>query len=52
MENLETPKRRGWSIIRKAQVVTALIGAFVTTVKGGPSGDNAGQDFCQCLFHF
>src|SRR3984957_14830031 len=32
MENLETPKRCGWSIIRKAQVVTALIGAFVTTV--------------------
>ena|ERR1700722_17592366 len=31
MENLETPKRCGWSIIRKAQVVTALIGAFVTT---------------------
>jgi hypothetical protein len=32
MENLETPKKRGWSIVRKAQVVTTVIGVFVTTV--------------------
>ena len=32
MENPETPKRRGWSIVRKAQIITGVIGAFVTII--------------------
>ena len=31
MENPEAPKRRGWSIVRKAQIIGALIGAIGTT---------------------
>ena len=30
MENPEAPKRRGWSIVRKAQIIGAVTGALLT----------------------